>query len=1019
MANEYRIGLIAPHLDGEYYGRIIPDIHQYVRSKHSRLFAIQSADETLGIARLEDPVAFNLIDAWILVLPMASAYFQELLNKSGKPVVGVGFPPPHPQVHSVVVSNRESMRQAVLHLIDAHGHERIAFIGNLDQYDLYERYMGYREALSERGLPFDERLVFDADDNLLESGAQGAGELLARSEALGFSAIVGGTDLNAIGAINALRERGYDVPGDVAVIGFDDIPQSSTNYPSLTTVDQSFDKVAMQAVERVFDLLMGRSFEDNLTYVPAQFIPRASCGCLNPAFATGPEEIANIAQSLSQLRTSLHRITTNNYKMTHALIKATQEEKIHIESLFWNLSHWGCLALWETDKRGVRRLVVKQTFSRRGDAVPPIGETYRLEDFPPLRYLPPSAQPGGEDMVIVHPVMSELQDWGYIALCTPADPLNNFVANDIARHSFSILAVAMERDMLVQQIRSFAEKLELVARTTNDGIWDWNLSTNKIEWNVRARTMLSSASVTVTDAPRSFLAHIHREDQSEVREAFRKTITNHTPIQCEFRIVGSNGGQIWVYLAGDCIRDTSTGAVRIIGSLTDITEKKSNEARIIHMAYYDALTGLPNRLMLQERLRKAMSDREQDGGKMAVFLIDLDRFKIVNDTLGHQVGDLLLIRVAEMLKECVGSENTIARLGGDEFIVMFPSIESEDEVSEVADRVLSKLSEPVVLEGTKFYLSASIGASLYPSDGVDSETLIKFADLAMYQSKKSGGNRLGYYTENLGVQQVERVNMESGLRLALERGEFVLHYQPQISLATGNVYGAEALIRWQLPSGKFVQPGEFIPLAEETGLIIPIGEWVLDKACQACKQWIADGMVTAVVSVNISSQQFQRGDFPELVRQVLRNTGIQPSNLCLEITEHMAVLNIEHTIQVLRELVDIGVRIAIDDFGIGQSSLVLLKRLPLHVLKIDPSFIFHMTDNGSDEAIVKGIIEMSHGLGLAVTAEGVETEAQLLRLQQLGCDRIQGYYTGRPMPSEQFIAYFQSLISTETSRWRA
>lgn len=1017
MANEYRIGLIAPHLDGEYFGRIIPDIHRYVRSNNSRLFAIQSADETLGIARLEDPVAFNLIDAWILVLPTASAYFQEMLNKSGKPVVGVGFQPHTLNAHSVILSNHESMRQAVLHLIDAHGHKRIAFIGNLDQYDLYERYLGYRAALAERGLPYDEGLVVKTHDNLLDGGAEATEQLLSRHETLKFSGLVGGTDLNAIGAINALRGRGYSVPQDVAVIGFDDIPQAAANYPSLTTVLQSFDELAKFTVARVFDLLEGKSYENNLTYMPARFIPRASCGCVDPVAETNPEEIGKITQSLSQLRNSLHRITTNNYKMTHALIKATQEASIQIESLFWNLAHWGCLALWETDKRGGRRLVIKQTFSRRGDVLPPVGDAYRLEDFPPLTYLPPSAGPGGEDMIILHPVMSEMQDWGYVALCTPVDPLNNFVANDIARHSFSILAVAMERDRLVHQIRSVAEKLELVARTTNDGIWDWNLTTNKIEWNVRAHKMLSAASVTVTDAPRSFLAHIHPEDQSSVRAAFRKTINFELPIQCEFRIVGSNGQQIWVYLAGDCVRDKGTGAVRIIGSLTDITEKKSNEARILQMAYYDALTGLPNRMLFQERLRKAMADREIGGGQMAVFLIDLDRFKIVNDTLGHQVGDMLLVSVANTLKECIGEKNTVARLGGDEFIVMLPSIENEDEVPQVANRILQKLSEPFVLEGTKFFLSASIGASLYPSDGVDSETLIKFADLAMYQSKKSGGNRLGYYTETLSQRQVERVNMESGLRHALEREEFVLYYQPQISLATGKIYGAEALIRWQLPDGKFVQPNEFIPLAEETGLIIPIGEWVLEKACIACKQWIADGMISAVVSVNISSQQFQQGDFPELVRQALRNTGIQPHNLCLEITEHMAVLNMEHSIQVLNELVDIGVKIAIDDFGIGQSSLVLLKRLPLHVLKIDPSFIFHITENVSDEAVVRGIINMSHGLGLSVTAEGVETEAQLNRLHELGCDRIQGYYTGRPMPSEQFIGYFQSLMAAGTTRW--
>ncbi|MFC5531134.1 EAL domain-containing protein [Cohnella yongneupensis] len=1016
MATEYRIGLIATHLDGEYYGRIIPDIHQHVRSKNSRLFAIQSSDENLGITRLEDPVAFHLIDAWILVLPAASSSFQELLNKSGKPVVGVGFQPPTLHAHSVVVSNHDSMRQAVLHLIDAHGHERIAFIGNLDQYDLYERYLGYRAALSERGISFDERLVIKTDDNLLEGGARATELLLSRHGGLGFTALVGGTDLNAIGAINALRESGYSVPGDAAIIGFDDIPQAATNYPSLTTVLQSFDALAKEVVKRVFTLLEGRPYESNLTYVPAHFKPRASCGCVDPALATTPEEIGKISQSLSQLRTSLHQITTNNYQMTRALIMATKAEKIHISNLFWNLAHWGCLALWETDKRGGRRLVVKQTFSKRGDTLPPIGEAYRLEEFPSLSYLPPTAQPGGEDMVILHRVMSEMQDWGYIALCTPLDPLNNFVANDLTRHSFSILAVAMERDMLVHQIRSFAEKLELVARTTNDGIWDWNLATNKIEWNARAHKLLSAASVTVTDAPRSFLAHIHPEDQAAVREAFRKTLTQKAPIQSEFRVVGAGGQQIWVYLAGDCIRDTMTGAVRIIGSLTDITEKKTNEARIIQMAYHDALTGLPNRTFFQERLRKTMVDRELGGGTMAVFMIDLDRFKIVNDTLGHQVGDSLLVRVANLLKECVSDKDLIARLGGDEFIVMLSSIESEEEVARVADLMLEKLSEPVVLEGTRFFLSASIGVSMYPSQGVDSETLIKFADLAMYQSKKNGGNRLGYYTENLSSQQVERVSLENGLRHALERGEFVLHYQPQISLATGKILGAEALIRWQMPGGRLVQPNEFIPFAEESGLIIPIGQWVLEQACVACKQWIADGMLLAVISVNISSQQFQRGDFPELVRQVLRNTGIQPYNLCLEITEHMAVMNMEHSIQVLNELVEIGVKIAIDDFGIGQSSLILLKRLPVHTVKIDPSFIFHMTDDAADAAIAKGIIDMSHGLGLSVTAEGVETEEQIFHLQQLGCDRIQGYYTGRPMSSEQFIGYFQQTVSG-TSRW--
>lgn len=1016
MAKEYRIGLIAPHLDGEYYGRIIPGIHQCVRSRNSRLFAIQSTIDNLGIEQLEEPVALHLIDAWILVLPTASASLQELLAKSGKPVVGVGFRPPTPQAHSIVIDNYESVRQSVLHLIDDHGHRRIAFIGNLNQYDLKERYSGYRAALQERGLAFDERLVATTTENMIEYGAVAARELLDRFEG-GIDAIFAGTDLQAIGAISALRGRGYDVPKDVAVVGFDDIPQAATHYPSLSTVLQSFDALSEAAVGRVFDLLEGRTFDSHVTCVPATFVPRASCGCAEPAGESSAEEIRKLARNLSELRASLHQIARDNYKMTSAFIKAAKEEKIHISNLFWSLAHWGCLALWETDRHGRRRLVVKQTFSKRDEAIAPIGETFQLEDFPGLAYLPPSAGPGGEDMVVLHPVVSEMRDWGYIALCTTAHPTNEFVVNDVARHSFSILAVALERDMLVDQIRAYADKLDLVARTTNDGIWDWDLLTNRIEWNARATNMLSSASVTANASPKSLLARVHPEDQDALRGAIRRTLRAEGPLQGEVRLVGTNGQQIWVYVAGDCIRNECGEPVRVIGSLTDITEKKLSEARILHMAYYDALTDLPNRAMFRERIDKAMREREGDGGQMAVLMLDMDRFKIVNDTLGHQVGDRLLVRVAQLLRECVGEKDSIARLGGDEFIVLLPEVAGEDDVARVADRIMQKMAEPFIMEGTMFYLSSSIGASLYPLHGNDAETLIKFADLAMYQSKRSGGNRLVYYADIFGSRQVERVSMENGLRRALEREEFVLHYQPQISLSTGKVHGAEALIRWQSPDGTLVQPNEFISLAEETGLIIPIGQWVLEKACRACKQWVADGLVSPVISVNISSQQFQQGDFPKLVRQVLSDSGIQPHNLCLEITEHMAVMNIDHSIQVLNELVAIGVKIAIDDFGIGQSSLILLKRLPVHVVKIDPSFIFNMTDIAADEAIAKGIIELAHGLGLSVTAEGVETEAQLARLQELGCDRIQGYYTGRPMSSEQFIGYFQALLP-ESARQR-
>ncbi len=268
-------------------------------------------------------------------------------------------------------------------------------------------------------------------------------------------------------------------------------------------------------------------------------------------------------------------------------------------------------------------------------------------------------------------------------------------------------------------------------------------------------------------------------------------------------------------------------------------------------------------------------------------------------------------------------------------------------------------------------------------------------------------NRLEIYTPTVSSKRVERFNMESGLRYALEREELTLHFQPLVSLSTGKVYGAETLLRWNTPDGRTIQPVDFIPLAEATGLIIPIGQWVLEQACLECKRWVNTGMPSLVISVNLSTQQFQQENFPDTVREVLRDTGIKPFNLCLEITEHTAVQNMDHSIRMLGALVNIGVRIAIDDFGVGQSSLLWLKKLPVHMVKIDPSFIMNMIEDSDDDAIAKAVIEMSHKLGLSVTAEGVETEGQLLRLQQLQCDRIQGFYMGRPMSSDEFMAYFQ------------
>jgi len=1009
MTEGYRIGVIAPHLDGEYYGRLLQPIHRAVRNRRSQLFAVQVADDYLGITALEEPIAFDLVDAWILILPTASAAFLEILGRSDKPFLCIGFQSPYPRGHSVLIDNRLTMREETLHLIDVHGHRRIAFIGNLEQYDLRERYAGYRDALAERGLPLDERLVVNTMDNLLEGGARAAEKLLEESG--GFTALVAGTDLNALGAIDFMQGRGLDVPKDVAVAGFDDIYQSAVNYPALTTIRQPFEDMAEAAVSMAIDMLEGRQPESRELILSAKQVIRASCGCSERTLFRTADDFDRYLRELSQLRGSLHGITMNNYQMTKGLINATRDEKVSISKLFWNSTYWGCLALWEEDDDGRRYLIVRQTFSKTGEAVPPIGSKYELQSFPPPEYLPSGAGAGGEDLVVLHPVVSELKNWGYIALAGPLDSLNNFMANDLSRHSFTILAVALEREMLFERVRSIADKLEIVSRTTNDVIWEWDLATGKLEWTIRAHRILDTSAARLTKNPRSFLRIVQREDRPALRKAFGLAERNNQPIQIEFRIRGADGQTIWVFMAGDVLRDASGKPARVIGSLADITEKKNNEARITELAFRDALTGLPNRLSFKEQLQAAMRECGKNGRKLAVMMIDLDRFKIVNDTLGHQTGDGLLRRAAAMLSGCIGEHDLVARLGGDEFIVLLSRIDGAEAVHRVAECMLEMLTKPFVLEDQPFYLSASIGASVYPCDAEDVDSLIRFADLAMYHSKESGGNRLKIYTPALSSKRVERFNMETGLRSAMERGELTLHFQPQVSLSTGKVYGAETLLRWKSPNGQTIQPGDFIPLAEETGLIVPIGQWVLEQACRECKRWIRSGMPSLVISVNISAIQFRQDDFPDIVRKVLAETGIEPFNLCLEITESTAVQDMEHSVRMLGQLVEIGVKIAIDDFGIGQSSLLWLKKLPVHIVKIDPSFILNMIDDSDDAAIAKAVIDMSHSLGLSVTAEGVETEDQLSRLQQLGCDRIQGFFTGRPMTSDQFIAYFLEIAN--------
>ena len=425
------------------------------------------------------------------------------------------------------------------------------------------------------------------------------------------------------------------------------------------------------------------------------------------------------------------------------------------------------------------------------------------------------------------------------------------------------------------------------------------------------------------------------------------------------------------------------------------------EHQMEFLAQHDALTALPNRLLIEDRFGQATGFADRSGHKVALFSIDLDRFKSINDSLGHSLGDTLLKQIASRLCDGLRDTDTLSRQGGDEFLVLLPALEDGDATIPVLGKLMECLQLPFHVEGHELTTTASIGVALYPEDGTNFSTLLKHADMAMYQAKEAGGNSYCFFDPRMNVEILETLAMRNGLKLAVERQELVIHYQPQIELASGTVVGAEALIRWQHPSFGLVPPGRFIPVAEDSGLIVPIGAWVLHEACRQAMAWQAAGLPPLVMAVNLSAVQFKRGNLRQTVVEALQASGLAPELLELELTESILIQDTEGVLATVQALKNLGVKLSIDDFGTGYSSLSYLKRLAVDKLKIDQSFVRGLATDAEDAAIVHAIIQMAHGMKLKTVAEGVEDNATLDGLRQFGCDEVQGYHYARPMPAEE------------------
>jgi diguanylate cyclase (GGDEF)-like protein/PAS domain S-box-containing protein len=553
-----------------------------------------------------------------------------------------------------------------------------------------------------------------------------------------------------------------------------------------------------------------------------------------------------------------------------------------------------------------------------------------------------------------------------------------------------------ERKQIEQALREAEEKYRAIFQDAVVGMFQSTPEGRYSNVNPAMAQMLGYDSPQDLIASVSDIAHQVYVD-SKSREEMTRLLTEQGLVKnYECAVYRKDRSKMW-FSAN--VRAVSENGVLVgyEGTNEDITARKVAEEQVQFLAYYDALTGLPNRTLLQDRVTKALAAARRQGHQVALLFLDLDGFKIINDSLGHPVGDLFLQEFAERLKTWAREQDTVARVGGDEFLILLTGMRDGADAAVTAERLISAMAAEFLVQGHSLHVSCSIGVSIFPNHGTDCETLIKNADTAMYGAKESGRNSYRYFDEEMNAQVMERLTLARGLRSAMEKEELFLVYQPQMEIATGRVTGLEALLRWQHPELGLVPPDKFIRIAENSGLIVPIGEWVLRTACRQARKWQDDRLPPVSVSVNVSAVQFRQQGFCDLIRRVLRETGLAPQYLELELTESLMLANAEVTLSVVEELKSIGITLAIDDFGTGYSSFSYLKQFRVSKLKIDRSFIKDIATNPDDSAITAAIISMAKSLRLKVIAEGVENEAQMSFLRKHQCDEIQGYYFSRPL----------------------
>ena len=940
MPRAHTFGVLSPFLGGWYFGGILTGIVRAAADVDADIVAIQTLDagtDQIEVAQHRegwqlppDPaqmVALDHADGFIVIINAVTADHVRAIQGAGTPVVTVGHRFPDVACPVVLADNRAGVAEAVSHLVE-HGHRRIAFAGYLGVDDVRERHAAYRAALQAHGITPDPRLLFEADENQEAAGERVGHALIAAG--LPSTALVVGTDANAMGIMRVLTAAGYDLPADQAIIGFDDLQAAAYTTPRLSSVKQSFVALGRTAVSALTRAWRADPGAAGVHHVPTSLVVRESCGCAGdggaivvprvlPAGGRGletlteqgiPENLVEIAHRVHELGlrvesgadtaddrqvadrarstllalvqtlgraqfddcSHLQATLSTQYVVSMELLRGHEEDPRALRWLARTSAAAGCLGLWAGDRGsgGGAPLEVVGTYAHDGGGPLAAGGILDAAAFPPPELLA-LAEGRADGLVMVVPVRVDASDWGLLAV-VDATEAKVGTGREPVNHWAALLAVALDHQLLLRELRAQEERLRVAA-------------------------------------------------------------------------------------------------------------------------LYDGLTGLPNRTLFLDRLRQAVKRaRRGPDQRFAVLFLDLDGFKVINDSMGHSVGDRLLAQVGERLAAILRASDTAARYGGDEFLILLDGIDDLTTPTMVAERLHATLARPFDLGGGQtVVVSASIGITTSDPRYQDAEELLRDADIAMYAAKTHRKGSHAVFDVGMHVRAVGRLQIETEFREALARDELEVHHQPVVDLAGGHTVGFEALIRWRHPIRGLLAPAEFLPVAEDSGLIVPVGHWVLDESCRRLAAWRRDGAADLWMSVNVSNRQFWHDTFVIDVELALRRHGLDPRHLALEVTEDVVMHNDKQARRILEDLHDLGCRVFIDDFGTGYSSLEALHRLQIDALKIDRSFVSRLGVDRRTSELVRTIIAMCANLGLDVVAEGIETADQRAWLVDLDCTYGQGH----------------------------